>query len=149
MVSGWEEDRLGFDAVQQALSRVYGGCGEWRAEECGEIDWRNKEFPAAVLLQRVRHGDQSGVGAGRERDFVRVVSRTHLWHRGFLADEGGARSGGAGDSLRGNELEGAAGLFAGWLAHGVQLVFGEAVAQLVVDAGEWRRCVSNFVWGLG
>jgi len=54
-----------------------------------------------------------------------------------------------GDTLRGDELEGEAGLFAGWVADGVQLVFGKAVAQLVVDAGEWRRCVSNYVWGLG
>src|SRR5208337_3838100 len=149
MVAGWKKDCVGFHAVQQTFPRVHGGCGEWRAEGCGEADGGNEEFPAAVLLQRLRHGNQPGVDAGRERDSVRFELRTHLWNRGVLADQSGTGSGGSGDSLRGNELEGAAGLFAGWLADGVQLVSGKAMAQLVADACEWRRCVPDYVRGLG
>src|SRR5208283_2221732 len=56
MVAGWKTDCVGFDAVQQALSCVHGGSCEWRVEKCGEADGGDEEFPAPVLLQRVRHG---------------------------------------------------------------------------------------------
>src|ERR1700741_275596 len=87
--------------------------------------------------------------AGWEGNPVCVESRPHLWNRRLLVNEGGARSRSAGDSLRGDELEGAAGFLAGWLADGVQLVPGWPVAKPVVDARQGRRCVSDIVWRLG
>jgi len=87
MVAGWETDRVGFDAIQQPFSCVHGGRGEWRVEECGEANGGNEEFPAPVLLQRVRHGDQSGLDAGWKGDSVCVEPRTYLWDWRILADE--------------------------------------------------------------
>jgi len=55
----------------------------------------NEEFPPPVLLQRVRHGDQSGVDARREGNSVCLEQRAHLRHRWILAHGGSARRGGA------------------------------------------------------
>jgi dipeptidyl aminopeptidase/acylaminoacyl peptidase len=65
----------------------------------GEADRRNQEFPAPVLLQRLRHGNQSGLDAGRKGDSVCVKPRAHLRNRRILADGGKTGSSGAGDSL--------------------------------------------------
>src|SRR5262249_15667087 len=67
----------------------------------------------------------------------------------ILADESGAGRSGAGNSLRRNELESAAGIFSGRITHGVQLLSGPAVAQPVGAAGKRRRCISDFVRRLG
>src|SRR5271154_1339015 len=84
-----------------------------------------------------------------KRDFVRFEPRAHSWNRRFLAHGGRARLGSAGDSLRGDKLESASGLLAGWFAHGVQLLSGSPMAEPLADACEWRRRISDFVWRLG
>src|ERR1700741_4718160 len=84
--------------------------------------------------------------ARRERDFVHFESRAHSRNWRVLADEGGAGRGGARDSLRGDELESAAGFFSGRVANGLQLVSGKGVASALGDACEGRRCVSDFLW---
>ncbi len=42
---------------QRAISRVPCGFQRWRAGKCSATDRRNEEFPAPLLLQRVRHGN--------------------------------------------------------------------------------------------
>jgi len=81
MVAGWQADRVGFDAVQREIPSICGGFDRRKADECFAVDGGNEEFPAALLLQRVRHGDQSGVDAdGKEILFV--SNRGHIYGTG-------------------------------------------------------------------
>src|SRR5712664_1597233 len=61
LVSRWEAHRIRIDFLQQAVSYFPGRCARWTARKCGAADGRNKECASSLLLQRVRHGNQSGV----------------------------------------------------------------------------------------
>src|SRR5580704_10452387 len=86
---------------------------------------------------------------GWRRDSVCFQPRTYSRHRGILANEGARGRGSSGDSLRGNQLEGAAGFLAGRFADRLQLVSWAKLAPALDHAGEWRRCVSDFLRRLG
>src|SRR3984885_6510726 len=87
--------------------------------------------------------------ARRRRDFVCFEPRTYLRHGRILAHEGETGGGATRNSLRRNDLEGAAGFFAGWNEDRLQLVPRPAMASALAAAGEWRRRVSDIVRRLG
>src|SRR5580704_5296353 len=86
---------------------------------------------------------------GWRRDSVCFQPRTYSRHRGILANEGARGRGSSGDSLRGNQLEGAARFLAGRFMDRLQLVSWAKLAPTVGHAGEWRRCFSDFLRRLG
>src|ERR1700688_2406743 len=87
--------------------------------------------------------------ARRQRNSFCFQSRAHSRNGRILADARGARCRSERNSLRRNELEGAARFFGGWLPDGLQLVSWATVAQLVVDAGGRRRLISDLLRRLG
>ncbi len=96
------------------------------------------------------HIFRADVRDGKLENVVRLTeSRAHSRDGRILENEGGAGCGGARDSLRGDELESAAGFFAGWIENGLQLLFREGMAPALGDAGEGRRCVCDFLRELG
>ena len=87
MVAGRKTDRFCFDVVQQAISYFSRRtCDDGKLENVVRLTGETKSHFAALLLQRVRYGDQSGLDAGWRRDSVRFESRAHSRDR---ADFGG------------------------------------------------------------
>ena len=139
--------RLRVDLVQQALSHFHGRLRRGHSRPCRAADRRAQERAAALLLQCLRSRDQSGVDARRQGHHLCVQPQSPLRHRRLLAHPvagaggRGPRRGrrGAGNSLRRNQLEGAAGPVSRRFAPGLQLLPRPLLAQPVGDAGRRRR----------
>ena len=127
-----------------------------KLENVERLTERDEEFAAAVLLQRVYDTEISPVWSRDGEEILFVSNRGHiLRYRRILADEGAAGRGSARDSLRGDDLEGAAGFFAGRIADRLQLVSWAAMASALalpanggdafpVSYGDWDETYARW-----
>ena len=91
ILPGREAHRLHLDAVQQTFSYFHGRFRRRQARQRSAPDRRTQERAAALLLQRLRSRDQSGVDARRARHHLCVQSQSYLRHRRILAHLGHPR----------------------------------------------------------
>src|SRR5687767_935846 len=101
---------MGIDGVRRALSCLRGrGCG-WGVRQTGACQRRSRLRSPSILLLEVRPVPLAVLVARRNGAAGRVQPRPHLGDRWALASPGARWWSDARGTLRGNELEGAAGL---------------------------------------